>query len=83
MTICGAAIDAPRIISSQACDPLPTEQRKRENTAEIDRDYSPEKREKEGLTSCRQAFRITVRPLFSTKAYGGWGSWLKDAGRGP
>ncbi|HLK07134.1 MAG TPA: hypothetical protein VKV30_04320 [Candidatus Angelobacter sp.] len=67
---------------SDLCDPLPTGQLERENKAEIDRDWSPEKREKEGSTSFRQAFRIEVELLFSTKAHGGGVSGLKDAGRG-
>ena len=25
---------------------------------------------------------MALWPLFSTKLYGGWGLWLKDAGRG-
>jgi hypothetical protein len=44
----------------RVCDPLPTGHLERENKAEIDRDWSPEKRKKEGLTSFRQAFRIGV-----------------------
>ena len=43
---------------------------------------APKKTGKEGSTSFRQAFRIAVWFLFSTKAHGGWGIWLKDAGRG-
>jgi hypothetical protein len=63
-------------------DPLPTEQQKRENDAEIGPDWTVEKRENEGSTSFRQAFRIEVRLLFSTKRVWGVGIWLMDAGRG-
>jgi len=45
-------------------------------------DWAVEKREKERSTSFRQAFRIEVRSLFSTKRLWGVGIWLRDAGRG-
>jgi hypothetical protein len=54
----------------------------RENKAETDRDWNPEKGEKRLQQFGRQACRIGVRLLFSTKHVWGVGSWLKDAGRG-
>jgi hypothetical protein len=65
------------------CDPLPTEQLERENRAEIGPDWTTEKHKKRPRQVCRQSFRIGVGLLFSTKRLGGWGPWLKDAGRGP
>jgi hypothetical protein len=64
-------------------DPLPTEQLERENRAEIDRDWNPEKREKALRPFGRPFGRIEVWLLLSTKALWGVGSWLRDAGRRP
>jgi hypothetical protein len=65
-----------------AHDPLPTGQLERENSAEIDRDWSPEKREKRLRPFGRPRGRIALWFLFSTKVLWGVGGWLKDAGRG-
>jgi hypothetical protein len=70
------------LVLAKLTDPLPTEQKKRENAVEIGPDWTVEKRENEGSTSFRQAFRIEVRLLFSTKRVWGVGIWLMDAGRG-
>jgi hypothetical protein len=45
---------------SRAHDPLPTGQLKRENRAEIDRDWSPEKREKRASTARSPLGRIAL-----------------------
>src|SRR6185369_4037911 len=50
--------------------------------AEIGPASTAEKREKRLRPLGRQYCRIGVEPLFSTKRLGGWGLWLKDAGRG-
>src|SRR6478609_2445176 len=71
-----------RPLGVRLCDPLPTGHLKRENKAEIDRDWSPEKRRKKASTDRSPLGRIGVEPLFSTKVLWGVGRWLKDAGRG-
>jgi len=71
---------APRGFTS--CDPLPTGQLEPEKRAEIDRDWSPENREKRASTVRSPLGRIRVGLLFSTKVLWGVGRWLKDAGRG-
>jgi hypothetical protein len=40
-------------------------------------------RGKKASTGCRQAFRIALEPLLSTKVLCRGGVWLRDAGRGP
>jgi len=66
---------ANRLATSSKREQL-TETRKKQH------DPESEKREKERSTSFRQAFRIGVWLLFSTKRLWGVGLWLRDAGRG-
>jgi hypothetical protein len=66
-----------------AHDPLPTGQLERENRAEIDHDWSPEKGEKRASTGRSPLGRMALWCLFSTKALWGVGVWLRDIGRGP
>jgi len=69
----GCSLKSSNQHSAISCDPLPTEQRKRENEAEIGPDWSPEKRKKRLWPLGRQFGRIALWPLFSTKLYGGVG----------
>jgi len=64
-------------------DPLPTGQLKREKRAEIESDWKAEEQEKGASTARSPLGRIALWSLFATKCYGGWGLWLRNAGRGP
>jgi hypothetical protein len=55
---------------------------KRKNQTEIEPDSTTEKHKKRLRPLGRQYCRIGVGLLLSTKRPGGWGIWLKDAGRG-
>jgi len=71
----------PSVVSSQpkvrAYDPLPTEQWKRKKEAEIDRDWSPEKREKRLRPSGDRSVELRLGLCLQQSAIGGgvsgWG----------